>query len=71
MNLTGNISPQITVMPIFLLTRKEDSHLLQKFLRENPTWDVKLALDYRDLLKRIIRSVLDSCAAGLKELDAP
>ncbi|ONK70536.1 uncharacterized protein A4U43_C05F34730 [Asparagus officinalis] len=37
--------------------------------RENPSWDVKLALDYKDLLRRIICSVLDSCAAGIRELD--
>lgn len=38
---------------------------------ENCSWDVKLALDYKDLLRRIISSVLEACAAGLKELDSP
>lgn len=31
-------------------------------------WDVKLALEYKDLQKRIISSVLTSCSAGLKML---
>lgn len=37
--------------------------------RENSSWDVKLALDYKDLQRRIITSVVDSCSAGLQMLD--
>ncbi|XP_020671850.1 uncharacterized protein LOC110091896 [Dendrobium catenatum] len=37
--------------------------------REELSWDVKLALEYKDLQRRIISSVLSSCTAGLKILD--
>ncbi|XP_058113766.1 uncharacterized protein LOC131256752 isoform X2 [Magnolia sinica] len=40
------------------------------FNRENCSWDVKLALDFKDLQRRIIRSVLASCSAGLQMLDS-
>lgn len=40
-----------------------------EFEREDSTWDVKLALDYKDLQRRIIGSVLASCSAGLQMLD--
>ncbi|XP_020594974.1 uncharacterized protein LOC110035074 [Phalaenopsis equestris] len=36
---------------------------------EEMNWDVKLALEYKELQRRIISSVL-SCAAGLKLLDS-
>lgn len=57
-----------TILSIFSpmmdrLTESED------FDRENSSWDVKLALDYKDKQKRIISSVLASCSAGLHELD--
>ncbi|KAG0475153.1 hypothetical protein HPP92_014839 [Vanilla planifolia] len=35
---------------------------------EDLSWDVKLALDYKDLQRRIISSVLSSCATGLETL---
>ncbi|KAJ6846217.1 uncharacterized protein M6B38_279240 [Iris pallida] len=37
--------------------------------REGSNWDVKLALDYKDLHRRIISSILVSCTAGLRELN--
>lgn len=38
---------------------------------DNSRWDIKLALDYKDLQRRIISSVLESCSSGLEILDAP
>ncbi|KAK9149908.1 hypothetical protein Scep_008665 [Stephania cephalantha] len=35
---------------------------------ESPSWDVKLALEYKDLERRIISSVLQSCLTGLERL---
>ncbi|KAK9084536.1 hypothetical protein Syun_031552 [Stephania yunnanensis] len=35
---------------------------------ESPSWDVKLALEYKDLERRIISSVLQSCLTGLEML---
>ncbi|KAF2309426.1 hypothetical protein GH714_002285 [Hevea brasiliensis] len=34
--------------------------------RENATWDVKLALEFKDLQRRIVSSILTSCDSGLK-----
>jgi hypothetical protein len=34
--------------------------------RENVSWDVKLALDYKDLQRRIIGSIVTSCTSGLE-----
>ncbi|XP_002531659.2 N-lysine methyltransferase setd6 isoform X2 [Ricinus communis] len=34
--------------------------------RENTSWDVKLALDFKDLQRRIVSSILTSCDAGFK-----
>ncbi|XP_042489003.1 uncharacterized protein LOC122069136 [Macadamia integrifolia] len=41
----------------------------EDIIRENLNWDLKLALDYKDLQRRIISSVLDSCSAGLELLN--
>lgn len=32
-------------------------------------WDVKLALKYKDLERRILSSILSSCSSGLKMLE--
>ncbi|XXG58273.1 hypothetical protein AAC387_Pa04g0626 [Persea americana] len=40
-----------------------------EFARENSSWDVKLALDYKDLQRKIIASVVASCSSGLQMLD--
>ncbi|XP_077238307.1 SET domain-containing protein isoform X2 [Tasmannia lanceolata] len=37
--------------------------------RESSSWDIKLALDFKDVQRRIISSVLRSCSAGLRLLD--
>ncbi|KAK4781331.1 hypothetical protein SAY87_017437 [Trapa incisa] len=37
--------------------------------RENIEWDVKLALQYKDLQRRIMSSILRSCSSGLKMLE--
>ncbi|XP_021893182.1 uncharacterized protein LOC110811109 [Carica papaya] len=37
--------------------------------RENTSWDVKLALEFKDLQKRILSSILTSCSAGLKLIE--
>lgn len=34
--------------------------------RENCDWDVKLALDFKDLQRRIVSSIVSSCYAGRK-----
>ncbi|XP_010259843.1 PREDICTED: uncharacterized protein LOC104599142 [Nelumbo nucifera] len=36
---------------------------------DNLNWDVKLALEFKDLQRRIISSVLASCSSGLKMLE--
>ncbi|KAI3775319.1 hypothetical protein L1987_49890 [Smallanthus sonchifolius] len=36
----------------------------EPLVRENCDWDVKLALDYKDLQKQIISSIVNSCDAG-------
>uniref|UniRef100_A0A7N0VHA7 SET domain-containing protein n=1 Tax=Kalanchoe fedtschenkoi TaxID=63787 RepID=A0A7N0VHA7_KALFE len=33
-------------------------------IRESPSWDVKLALEYKNLQRKIISSILTSCQAG-------
>ncbi|KAF5742885.1 hypothetical protein HS088_TW09G00947 [Tripterygium wilfordii] len=38
--------------------------------RENLSWDVKLALEFKDLQGKIISSILNSCDAGLKLLES-
>lgn len=38
--------------------------------RENASWDVKLALNYKDLHRRIISSIVTSCTSGLAMLDS-
>ncbi|KAG8046840.1 hypothetical protein GUJ93_ZPchr0008g13648 [Zizania palustris] len=38
--------------------------------RENAHWDVKLALDYKDLHRRIVLSIVTSCTSGLAILDS-
>ncbi|EEC83175.1 hypothetical protein OsI_28406 [Oryza sativa Indica Group] len=40
------------------------------FDRENACWDVKLALDYKDLQRRIVLSIVTSCTSGLAMLDS-
>ncbi|KAL5221162.1 hypothetical protein ABZP36_025875 [Zizania latifolia] len=40
------------------------------FSRENAGWDVKLALDYKDLHRRIVLSIVASCTSGLAILDS-
>ncbi|XP_037497351.1 uncharacterized protein LOC105635593 isoform X2 [Jatropha curcas] len=35
-------------------------------VKESASWDVKLALEFKDLQRRIISSILTSCKAGLK-----
>ncbi|PIA37080.1 hypothetical protein AQUCO_03100083v1 [Aquilegia coerulea] len=42
--------------------------VLENDQRANLGWDVKLALDFKDLQRRIISSVLASCSAGLETL---
>ncbi|XP_043710342.1 uncharacterized protein LOC122659276 [Telopea speciosissima] len=41
----------------------------EDIVRENLNWDLKLALEFKDLQRRIISSVLDSCSAGLELLN--
>ncbi|EMS63876.1 hypothetical protein TRIUR3_16437 [Triticum urartu] len=38
--------------------------------RESASWDVVLALDYKDLQRRIISSIVTSCGSGLAMLDS-
>uniref|UniRef100_A0A0D3GXX4 SET domain-containing protein n=1 Tax=Oryza barthii TaxID=65489 RepID=A0A0D3GXX4_9ORYZ len=40
------------------------------FDRENACWDVNLALDYKDLQRRIVLSIVTSCTSGLAMLDS-
>uniref|UniRef100_J3MRI8 SET domain-containing protein n=1 Tax=Oryza brachyantha TaxID=4533 RepID=J3MRI8_ORYBR len=40
------------------------------FDRGNACWDVKLALDYKDLQRRIVLSIVTSCTSGLAMLDS-
>uniref|UniRef100_A0A0D9X5S1 Rubisco LSMT substrate-binding domain-containing protein n=1 Tax=Leersia perrieri TaxID=77586 RepID=A0A0D9X5S1_9ORYZ len=40
------------------------------FDRENACWDVKLAMDYKDLQRRIVLSIVTSCTSGLAMLDS-
>ncbi|THU61461.1 hypothetical protein C4D60_Mb07t23520 [Musa balbisiana] len=42
----------------------EDS---DNFERNNSSWDVKLSLDYKDLQRRIISSIITSCNCGLQK----
>ncbi|KAI7737714.1 hypothetical protein M8C21_025148 [Ambrosia artemisiifolia] len=41
----------------------------EPLVRENCDWDVKLALDYKDLQRRIISSIVNSCYAGRQLLE--
>ncbi|KAL6662069.1 hypothetical protein ACP70R_001453 [Stipagrostis hirtigluma subsp. patula] len=34
--------------------------------RENASWDVKLALDYKDVQRRILRSIVTSCTSAME-----
>ncbi|KAL6659185.1 hypothetical protein ACP70R_003225 [Stipagrostis hirtigluma subsp. patula] len=34
--------------------------------RENASWDVKLALEYKDLQRRILRSIVTSCSSAME-----
>lgn len=38
--------------------------------RESASWDLKLALAYKDLKRRIISSIVTSCTSGLALLDS-
>ncbi|KAG6520191.1 uncharacterized protein LOC122051184 [Zingiber officinale] len=40
-----------------------------KMDRDNSTWDVKLSLDYKNLQRKIISSIITSCNSGLQMLD--
>ncbi|KAK3121235.1 hypothetical protein QOZ80_8BG0649070 [Eleusine coracana subsp. coracana] len=44
----------------------EALHELDDCDRENANWDVKLALDYKDLQRRIIGSIVTSCTSALE-----
>lgn len=39
------------------------------FCRTSTEWDVKLALEYKDLQRKIVSSCLTSCHAGLKTVE--
>ncbi|GJN09703.1 hypothetical protein PR202_ga27733 [Eleusine coracana subsp. coracana] len=45
----------------------EALHELDDCDRENASWDVKLALDYKDLQRRIIGSIVTSCTSALEK----
>ncbi|XP_062196486.1 uncharacterized protein LOC133899515 [Phragmites australis] len=38
--------------------------------RENTSWDVKLVLDYKDLQRRIIQSIVTSCTSALENFNS-
>jgi histone-lysine N-methyltransferase SETD3 len=44
----------------------EALHEPDDYDRENVSWDVKLALEYKDLQRRIIGSIVTSCTSGLE-----
>ncbi|XP_072970445.1 uncharacterized protein [Typha angustifolia] len=37
--------------------------------RANSSWDLNMAMDYKDLQRRIISSIIESCTSGLKTLE--
>lgn len=56
-----------------LCAEQEISSLLSipfYIIRETASWDEKLAFDFKDLQRKIISSVVDSCHAGLKLLES-
>ncbi|KAF3780469.1 hypothetical protein EJ110_NYTH39136 [Nymphaea thermarum] len=58
-----------TIMSIFSSMLESLGGTCDDFERETISWDVKLALDFKDLQKRIVSSVVESCSAALQELD--
>ncbi|XP_031484378.1 uncharacterized protein LOC116253606 isoform X2 [Nymphaea colorata] len=58
-----------TIMSIFSSMLESLGGTCDEFDRETISWDVKLALDFKDLQKRIVSSVVESCSAALQELD--